>query len=326
MRGEKSRKEGVNMKALECRNYKLNGSNSFLSASEQISFFISLTYTTQRQGYAMIGSFITRALVMVFGYAFPAYECYKAVEKNRPEIEQLRFWCQILVAVLSVCERIADAFISWVPMYSEAKLAFVIYLWYPKTKGTTYVYDSFFRPYVAKHETEIDRNLLELRTRAGDIAVLYWQKAASYGQTRIFEILQYVAAQSTPSPRPAQQQPAVRVRQPASSNSQPAAATEPQAENPSSPTSSSSSQHQKEVAEKLGSSQVPKAPYTVAGLSSQKSNPIPAEDEPMQIEAAPPSSSSANENENPPLEDTIMEESIRVTRGRLRKNRSAGIR
>jgi len=66
------------------------------------------------------------------------------------------------------------------------------------------VYDSFFRPYVAKHETEIDRNLLELRTRAGDIAVLYWQKAASYGQTRVFDILQYVAAQSTTSTRPAQ--------------------------------------------------------------------------------------------------------------------------
>ena len=66
------------------------------------------------------------------------------------------------------------------------------------------MYDSFFRPYVAKHETEIDRNLLELRTRAGDVAVLYWQRAASYGQTRIFDILQYVAAQSTPVPRPAQ--------------------------------------------------------------------------------------------------------------------------
>ncbi|TKY75243.1 HVA22 protein i [Spatholobus suberectus] len=284
----------------------------------------------------MIGSFITRALVMVFGYAYPAYECYKAVEKNKPEIEQLRFWCQywILVAVLTVCERIGDTFISWVPMYSEAKLAFFIYLWYPKTEGTTYVYDAFFRPYVAKHETEIDRNLLELRTRAGDTAVLYWQKAATYGQTRIFDILQYVAAQSTPSPRLAQQRPAVRVRQPASSNSQPASATEPQAEDPSSPTSSSSSQHQKEVAEELGSSQVPKAASTVAGLSSQKSNPIPemtnqsvpAEAEPMQIEAAPPPSSSANENENPPLEDTIMEENVRVTRGRLRKNGSAGIR
>lgn len=66
------------------------------------------------------------------------------------------------------------------------------------------MYDSFFRPYVAKHENEIDRNLLELRTRAGDTAVLYWQRAASYSQTRIFEILQYVASQSTPRPRPAQ--------------------------------------------------------------------------------------------------------------------------
>jgi receptor expression-enhancing protein 1/2/3/4 len=66
------------------------------------------------------------------------------------------------------------------------------------------VYDSFFRPYVAKHEPDIDRNLMELKTRAGDIAVSYWQKAASYGQTRIFDILQYVAAQSTPTARPAQ--------------------------------------------------------------------------------------------------------------------------
>lgn len=65
------------------------------------------------------------------------------------------------------------------------------------------MYDAFLRPYVAKHETEIDRNLLELRARAGDMAVLYWQKAASYGQTRIFDILQYFASQS-PTPRPSQ--------------------------------------------------------------------------------------------------------------------------
>lgn len=276
---------------------------------------------------------------MIFGYAYPAYECYKVVEKNKPEIEQLRFWCQywILVALLTVCERIGDMFISWVPMYSEAKLAFFIYLWYPKTKGTTYVYDSFFRPYVAKHEPEIDRNLMELRTRAGDIAVSYWQRAASYGQTRIFDVLQYVAAQSTPAPRPPQQPPAVRVRQTSSgNNNQHAVATAPQAEGPSSPTSSSSSsQHQKEVAEELGSSQVPKPPYSLAGLSTQKSNPTsesanlstPSEVEPMQIEeACPPSSSAiAIENENPPSKEQIMEESIRVTRGRLRKTRSSGV-
>uniref|UniRef100_A0A5B7AZK9 HVA22-like protein n=1 Tax=Davidia involucrata TaxID=16924 RepID=A0A5B7AZK9_DAVIN len=284
----------------------------------------------------MIGSFLTRGLAMVFGYAYPAYECFKTVEKNKPDIEQLRFWCQywILVAVLTVCERIGDTFISWVPMYSEAKLAFFIYLWYPKTKGTTYVYDSFFKPYVAKHETEIDRNLLELRTRAGDITVLYWQKAASYGQTRIFEILQYVASQSTPRPRPAQpQQQGARVRQPsAAPNRKPAVTTPPQSEEPPSPTSStSSSEHEQEVAQELGLSQ---AAPPVVSLNAQKTTAVqpPAETtnhsnsddaEAIQME---PASSSATENVSPPPKETVMEEVVRVTRGRLRKTRAAANR
>lgn len=77
-------------------------------------------------------------------------------------------------------------------------------------QGTTYVYESFFRPYLSQHENDIDHSLLELRTRAGDMAVIYWQRVASYGQTRIFEILQYVAAQSTPRPQP----PQVRLENP----------------------------------------------------------------------------------------------------------------
>jgi len=63
------------------------------------------------------------------------------------------------------------------------------------------VYETFFKPYIAKHETEIDRNLLEFRTRAGDMAVVYFQRVANYVQTRSYEILQYIASQS-PSQRP----------------------------------------------------------------------------------------------------------------------------
>ncbi|KAK8996989.1 hypothetical protein V6N11_020482 [Hibiscus sabdariffa] len=288
----------------------------------------------------MIGSLLTRGLVMVFGYAYPAYECYKTVEMNKPEIDQLRFWCQywILVAVLTVCERIGDTFISWVPMYSEAKLAFYIYLWYPKTKGTTYVYDSFFRPYVAKHENEIDRNLLELRTRAGDMAVLYWQRAAIYGQTRIFEIIQYVSAQSTPRPRHAQNSQAqgARACQPSGvpnrqTSSKPQSA-QSGAKQPAS--SASSSQHHKEVAEDVGPSKVPsqlaKPPTRSVSLNSQKadtasettsSQPVETEAEAMQTESLPPSP--GNEGTNPQPKETLMEESIRLTRGRLRKTRSA---
>ncbi|KAJ6927357.1 hypothetical protein NC651_011421 [Populus alba x Populus x berolinensis] len=138
---------------------------------------------------------------MIFGYAYPAYECFKAAENNRTDIAQVLSWCRywILVAMLTVCERVGDHLIFWLPMYSEAKVAFFIYLWHPKTKGTEYVYDCFFRPFVAKHETEIDRNLLEMKVQAEEIALIYWQKAAAYGQTKFFEILQCVSSQSTAS-------------------------------------------------------------------------------------------------------------------------------
>ncbi|GBG73335.1 hypothetical protein CBR_g13055 [Chara braunii] len=73
---------------------------------------------------------------MVCGYLYPAYNCYKTVERPRPEPEQLRFWCTywIIMALLTVLERFSDVFLLWLPMYNEFKLAIIIYLWYPKTK------------------------------------------------------------------------------------------------------------------------------------------------------------------------------------------------
>ncbi|KAI9181523.1 hypothetical protein LWI28_015860 [Acer negundo] len=140
---------------------------------------------------------------MAFGYAYPVYQCFKAVEKmkNKPETEPLLFWCHywILVAMFSVGERLGDTFISWLPMYNEAKLAFMIYLWYPKTKGTTYVYNSWVRPFFEKHETEIDRTLLEMNVKANEIGFLVWQKAEGYGQTRFFEIMKYFSSRSLSS-------------------------------------------------------------------------------------------------------------------------------
>lgn len=148
-----------------------------------------------------MGSFITRAIIMVLGYIYPAYECYKIVERKRPDPEYLRFWCQywVIIAVVTVVERFADALISWVPLYSEAKLAFIIYLWYPQTMGTTYVYNMLLRPLVAQHELEIDRNLNELRTRAGDVVLQWWQRGSVHAQARFSELLQFLAMQSNGS-------------------------------------------------------------------------------------------------------------------------------
>ncbi|KAM1031215.1 hypothetical protein FF1_034987 [Malus domestica] len=156
----------------------------------------------------MVESFLPRVFVMVFGYAYPAYECYKTLENNKPEIEQLVFWCQywILVAMLTVLERIGDALFAWLPIYCEAKFALFIYLWSSKAKGMSYLYNHFFRNFVSQHELEIDSKILELRVKTGDIANYCCQKALSYGHKGVSEIFQYVSSHSASQPRRDQKQ------------------------------------------------------------------------------------------------------------------------
>ncbi|XP_038720509.1 putative HVA22-like protein g isoform X2 [Tripterygium wilfordii] len=146
----------------------------------------------------MLGDFITRTLILLLGYGYPAFECFKAMEVNRVQIEELRFWCQYwtIVAVLTICERIGDTFISWMPMYGEIKLAFFIYLWYPQFKGTGYVYDKLLRPYITNNESDLERKLQNLRARAWDFAIYYWNNCTDLGQTKFFEMLQFLANQS----------------------------------------------------------------------------------------------------------------------------------
>ncbi|KAH8510610.1 hypothetical protein H0E87_008235 [Populus deltoides] len=231
---------------------------------------------------------------MIFGYAYPAYECFKAAENNRTDIAQVLFWCRywILVAMLTVCERVGDHLIFWLPMYSEAKLAFFIYLWHPKTKGTEYVYDCFFRPFVAKHETEIDRNLLEMRVQAEEIALIYWQKAAAYGQTKFFEILRCVSSQSASMPRSDQQQEELNAK-----NGEPKA---------SSSISEATTEKQPKEHDQLHSS-------SSASLSQQSHEPASELEEQPGIE---PMQSWENGDINSPRQETVPKESVQLKHGR----------
>lgn len=104
-------------------------------------------------------------------------------------------------------------------------------------------------------------------------------------------------------------------------------------EEPPSPTSSiSSSQDQKEVAELAGPSNAPEAAPSVSAPVPPKSSTTSAETlaqtpstevEAEKTEAVP---SAADEKPNPPPKETVMEETLRRTRGNLRKARSVPIR
>ncbi|KAK4797608.1 hypothetical protein SAY86_029934 [Trapa natans] len=146
----------------------------------------------------MLGVLATRCLIMVFGYAYPAFHCFGMVEKNQANVEELQFWCRywIIMAIVTTLERITDLLISWSPMYNELKLAFILYLWHPKTKGTAHVYETFLHPFIAQHENHIERKLAEWGDMAWDVAVFYCHHCAILGQAALFKLLHFLASQS----------------------------------------------------------------------------------------------------------------------------------
>lgn len=57
------------------------------------------------------------------------------------------------------------------------------------------MYDTLLRPYVSKHELDIDRGLVEFRDRAWDLAIYYWHNCTELGSEKIIQILQFLASQ-----------------------------------------------------------------------------------------------------------------------------------
>ncbi|KAI4318807.1 hypothetical protein MLD38_032474 [Melastoma candidum] len=146
----------------------------------------------------MVEDLITRCLLMVLGYAYPAFQCFKSIEKRRVDDRELRFWCQfwILMAILTIVERVADVVISWLPMYGELKLAFIIYLWYPKTQGTGYIYETLLRPFITDHETDFETKLLIWRNRAWELSIYFMQNCSDLTQSFYFKFLEHMAGRS----------------------------------------------------------------------------------------------------------------------------------
>lgn len=51
----------------------------------------------------------------IFGYLYPAYECYKAKEGARPDPEVINEWLSywLVISLFTVAQTIGDMFLFW---------------------------------------------------------------------------------------------------------------------------------------------------------------------------------------------------------------------
>ncbi|KAM4036657.1 receptor expression-enhancing protein 2 isoform 1-T1 [Anomaloglossus baeobatrachus] len=114
----------------------------------------------------MVSWVISRLVVLLFGTLYPAYSSYKAVKtKNVKEyVKWMMYW--IVFAFFSTAETLTDIILSWFPFYFELKIAFVIWLLSPYTKGSSVLYRKFVHPTLSSKEKEIDEYIAQARDKS----------------------------------------------------------------------------------------------------------------------------------------------------------------
>jgi receptor expression-enhancing protein 1/2/3/4 len=151
----------------------------------------------------MMGDFICKILLQLLGFVWPAYQCFKAVESN--DADAIREWAVywLTLAIFTGAERLLDMFVFWMPLYYEAKLLFVVWLWHPRSKGAVYLYQHSLQPLLLAHEQTIDRKIEEFKAMGGDFVAgnfskaIQWIQANAYGAVQQLQNLQNRAGGSS---------------------------------------------------------------------------------------------------------------------------------
>lgn len=131
----------------------------------------------------MVSWLISRMVVLAFGTLYPAYSSYKAVKtKNVKEyVKWMMYW--IVFALFTTAETITDILLSWFPFYFELKIAFVIWLLSPYTKGSSVLYRKFVHPTLSNKEREIDEYITQAKDRSYETMMRFGKRGLNIAAT-----------------------------------------------------------------------------------------------------------------------------------------------
>jgi hypothetical protein len=140
-------------------------------------------------GFCLWG-FCGQLVSTLLGVMLPAYESFKCVESfsnvaDPTEVyakaASMQFWLiyWVVVAVFASCEQVFYFVLTWIPFYYPIKLAVLLWLYLPQTRGANHVYHWIVAPTLRRNQHHIDAALdsgtkhikKSVSSAAGNIAV-----------------------------------------------------------------------------------------------------------------------------------------------------------
>ncbi|XP_063276201.1 receptor expression-enhancing protein 4 isoform X2 [Prinia subflava] len=116
---------------------------------------------------------------LLFGMLYPAYASFKAMKtKNTQEhVRWMMYW--IVFSLFMTTENFTDLFISWFPFYYEVKMAFLVWLLSPYSRGASLLYRRCVHPMLASKEEDIDEFLAQVRERSCQTMLTFGKRGLS---------------------------------------------------------------------------------------------------------------------------------------------------
>ncbi|NXV79197.1 REEP4 protein, partial [Atlantisia rogersi] len=96
-------------------------------------------------------------------------------------VRWMMYW--IVFALFMAIETLTDLLISWFPFYYEVKMAFVLWLLSPYTRGSSLLYRKFVHPTLSRKEKDIDTYVIQARERGYEMMVRYGKRGLNLAAT-----------------------------------------------------------------------------------------------------------------------------------------------
>uniref|UniRef100_S4RZ21 Receptor expression-enhancing protein n=1 Tax=Petromyzon marinus TaxID=7757 RepID=S4RZ21_PETMA len=89
-------------------------------------------------------------------------------------VRWMMYW--IVFALFTTFETFTDLLLSWIPFYYELKIALVVWLLSPYTKGSSVLYRKFVHPMLSSREQEIDEYIVQAKEKSYETMVRFGRR------------------------------------------------------------------------------------------------------------------------------------------------------
>ncbi|KAL5470826.1 hypothetical protein EMCRGX_G028854 [Ephydatia muelleri] len=133
----------------------------------------------------MVAAILCRVFILLFGTLYPAYASFKAIrtKSHRDYTKWMMYW--VVFAIFQAVETFMDVFVSWMPLYYELKIVFVLWLVLPLTEGAKQLYRVAVHPFLMQREAQIDAGISKLGSTGLDALRRVSKEGLSFAATAV---------------------------------------------------------------------------------------------------------------------------------------------